>query len=134
MATKLKEDIRQEKFRKILLAKRAETIMLAHGDLKAAISGEGTSADVGDEMDRAQDSNVLHLRGNLTATHRQTILQIDEALRRIREGLYGLCEDCGDEIPEKRLIVYPFAIRCVDCQQENERREKHEGGEAGNQG
>ena len=132
MTPTIKENTRQKKFRKILLAKRAETIKLAQGDLKAAISGEGTSADVGDEMDQAQDSSILHLRGNLTASRRRAILKIDEALLRLNSGEYGICVECGDDIPEKRLLAYPFALRCVDCQEEVERREKHEGGRIDN--
>jgi len=37
------------------------------------------------------------LRGNLTASRRKVIIDIDEALRRLDDGSYGLCEDCGDE-------------------------------------
>ena len=129
MASKVAEATRKEKFQKSLLAKRAEAIKLTLVDLKAALSGEGKSGGVGDEGDIASAAYEALLRGNLTASRRKVIIDIDEALRRLDDGSYGLCEDCGDEIPENRLIANPFAIRCIDCQEEVERRLKHEGGD-----
>ena len=43
------------------------------------------------------------------------------AIRRIDEGNYGICADCGVEIPFQRLKVQPVALRCVDCQERMER-------------
>ena len=45
------------------------------------------------------------------------------ALRRVEEGTYGVCIDCGVEIPFERLHASPMALRCVDCQMRAERRE-----------
>lgn len=44
------------------------------------------------------------------------------ALRRAEEGTYGVCIDCGVEIPLERLRASPMALRCVDCQVHSERR------------
>jgi DnaK suppressor protein len=128
MVSKTAPETRNDKFRKMLVAKRAEVIRLSLGDLKAALSGDGKSDDVGDEGDMASDSYVALLRSNLTASRRKAIIDIDEALRRLDDSGYGLCAECGDEIPENRLIANPLAIRCRDCQEEVERRLKHEGG------
>jgi len=45
-----------------------------------------------------------------------------EALRRIQDGTYGRCGDCGKRIPAARLAIKPEATRCVACQSERERR------------
>lgn len=45
-----------------------------------------------------------------------------EALRRIQDGTYGVCLDCGKRIPAARLSVKPEASRCVSCQSEYEER------------
>lgn len=45
-----------------------------------------------------------------------------EAMRRIRDGTYGICADCGGRIPEARLQAKPEATCCVKCQSERERR------------
>ncbi len=47
--------------------------------------------------------------------------RIDSALVRLSEGSYGLCEDCGQRIPEARLQAEPTALRCVQCQELYER-------------
>ncbi|HEV8334141.1 MAG TPA: TraR/DksA family transcriptional regulator [Steroidobacteraceae bacterium] len=43
--------------------------------------------------------------------------RIDTALARLSEGSYGLCEDCGQRIPEARLEAEPTALRCIKCQE-----------------
>lgn len=46
---------------------------------------------------------------------------IEQALTKIREGTYGTCEDCGEPIPEARLRAVPGAIRCICCQEQEDR-------------
>jgi len=48
--------------------------------------------------------------------------QIEHALKRIIQGLYGRCEFCGGKIAEARLNALPYTNTCIDCQRENERR------------
>ena len=47
--------------------------------------------------------------------------RIDTALARLSEGSYGLCEDCGQRIPQARLEAEPTALRCIRCQELYER-------------
>lgn len=47
---------------------------------------------------------------------------IDQALKRIKEGTYGVCIECGCDIEEKRLKYIPFARYCVDCKAELEKK------------
>jgi DnaK suppressor protein len=56
-------------------------------------------------------------------THRENLRKIDEAMRKIDEGTYGICEDCSEEISEGRLKILPFAILCRDCQEKREELE-----------
>jgi DnaK suppressor protein len=46
--------------------------------------------------------------------------QLTEALDRLREGAYGICQDCGRRIPRRRLQAVPTATLCVPCQEERE--------------
>ena len=46
----------------------------------------------------------------------QTLENIRTALARLQAGEYGVCHDCDEEIPEKRLRALPFATRCIACQ------------------
>jgi DnaK suppressor protein len=57
-------------------------------------------------------------------SHTETLAKIDEAIRKLDEGTYGVCDDCGDEINPERLKILPFAIRCRDCQEVAEEEEQ----------
>ena len=56
----------------------------------------------------------------------ETLNKINEALRRLDEGTYGNCFECGDEIAEARLRALPFALRCKDCEEKRENAEQRE--------
>jgi DnaK suppressor protein len=47
---------------------------------------------------------------------------VEEAISRIDEGVYGVCVDCGDDIPQARLLAQPSALTCIACQTSRERR------------
>ncbi|MFQ5586229.1 MAG: TraR/DksA family transcriptional regulator [Thermodesulfobacteriota bacterium] len=59
----------------------------------------------------------------LTDIKCRELTEIEEALKRLEEGRYGTCADCGGEIDEERLRVLPFTVSCVACQREKERGE-----------
>ena len=50
------------------------------------------------------------------------IAEVEGALRRLKDGSYGQCVDCGEAIPAARLHAYPAAARCIRCQEAAERR------------
>jgi len=58
----------------------------------------------------------------LSETARREVMQIDAALGRMEEGMYGECVDCGQEIPIDRLRALPFTLRCQEDQEERERK------------
>ena len=75
-------------------------------------------ADENEFASRVTELGVsLSLRGRMRERRRQ----VEEALRRLDLGGYGLCEDCGDEIGTSRLMANPVATLCVHCQAEQER-------------
>lgn len=51
------------------------------------------------------------------------LIEVDDALRRIEDGHFGICEACDCKIPKTRLDVRPFASMCVSCQEKSERGE-----------
>lgn len=61
---------------------------------------------------------------SLLESHNRTRMMLDTALRRLKDGEYGLCEDCGVEIGWGRLKALPFAKRCLSCQHQAEVLEK----------
>lgn len=68
----------------------------------------------------AGDSGLIDLledTGLALADIRQgDLIQMEEAERKLREGSYGVCEGCGEEIDDGRLALYPFVNFCVACQ------------------
>lgn len=83
-----------------------------------------------DQFDNPQDLEDLGLIDliedlGLTVAdmRRQEIEKLDEALRKLDEGTYGVCSSCGEEIDEGRLNAVPFAEYCLRCKGESEGRE-----------
>jgi DnaK suppressor protein len=56
----------------------------------------------------------------------ETLNKVDAALRRLEDGSYGDCFECGEEIAEARLRALPFAVRCKDCEEARETAERRE--------
>jgi len=85
----------------------------------------GSTQDIGDILDAVSEERARELDMLLTDREKQKLKQIDDALDRIEENLYGLCEECGVKIPKARLKVVPFAKYCVECKEVIEREEKY---------
>jgi RNA polymerase-binding protein DksA len=58
--------------------------------------------------------------------HVQALGDIEAALQRVKDGEYGVCTDCGDDIGFARLEAYPTAKRCIVCQEQREKHYAHE--------
>ena len=126
--TKKAEEERKEALRSALIKKREEFVKEAKSEISKYIRGEtkqlvDTALDNGDwsVVDLSEDISLRQL-----STHRETLLKIDEAVRKMKEGTYGKCEDCGEDISVERLKVLPFAIYCIDCQEKREQIEELE--------
>jgi len=76
-----------------------------------------------DEIDQATTDIEQSMRMRLRNRETLYIKKIEEALRRIEEGTFGECEDCGEDIELRRLEARPTATLCVSCKEEQERRE-----------
>ena len=88
-------------------------------------TSEGTAPDIGDILDSVSEERTRELDLILTDREKKKLLQIDDALDRIEDDSYGLCEECDVKIPKGRLKVMPFAKYCVECQEKLERDEKY---------
>ena len=82
------------------------------------------TVESGDEADVASDAIDRTLLTALGTQYAKKLQAIDNALDRIHQGKYGLCMKCGKEIPQERLRVIPFAAMCIDCTNEEERRNR----------
>jgi DnaK suppressor protein len=113
-----------DKFKKVLTEQRAQLTGMA----KKAVSGEIhlDPDDFPDEIDSASSEMNLAFQGRLRERERGLLAKIEEALQKIEQGIYGECENCGEEIGLKRLEARPVAELCIDCKSEQERMERHQ--------
>jgi DnaK suppressor protein len=110
---------RLENYKKKLQGKRDD---LARNIIR--VEEEGRAADVDttvDLADKAANSYTKEFLFGQTNTERAFLQLIDESLKRIKAGSYGLCANCEEEINQKRLDAVPWAKYCIDCQEKQER-------------
>jgi len=115
------EDMLIEKRREIVTAQseseKAETFK---SQVQAGDGGESNSADL------ATDYNALETNFELAAREGKYLVYLEEALKRIRKGTFGICKVCGQLIPKARLIAVPTATKCVNCKEETKKKEKED--------
>lgn len=111
----------KETVRTILLKKMSDIAGIAYETLERMGRGASTFPD---PLDRAlsESNRVLELRER--DRERKLLRKIRDALTRLEDGSYGICEVCGDEISEERLIARPETTLCINCKEEQEDIEK----------
>jgi DnaK suppressor protein len=111
-----------EHYRGILTARREE---LASETLRAeSEAAEQSDLDGFDPADRASAGTVKDELLEEAERDSGLAVEIDEALRRIDAGTYGICAICGREIPLSRLDAVPWASLCVEDQEKEDRRRR----------
>ena len=87
----------------------------------SSMDDNSTSADIVDQASSYTEKNV-----EMRAINRQIklIAKIDSALKRIKEGTYGFCQETAEPIGLKRLMARPVATLCIAAQEKHEKNEK----------
>jgi DnaK suppressor protein len=125
-AGKMKKKER-DKFEKILLDKRMKLLVNARQTLDSEMTLD--QADLADEMDLASSEYLQSFQFRLRGRERTFLSKIDKALTKLRDGTFGVCEECGEEIHTKRLEARPETNLCIKCKEEQEREESQFGEE-----
>jgi DnaK suppressor protein len=114
--------IRQENLRKILQERRRKLLAGLHKEIFNTLGSDYRGAfdramDVGDVslIDLLQSIDV-----KLINIQQEDLIKMDAAERKLSEGTYGICEECGLDISDTRLAALPYAIRCIDCEEKFE--------------
>lgn len=76
--------------------------------------------------DQATDNFDTEFSFGVASNEQQRLNEIDDALKRIEEGVFGTCEECKKVIPMKRLKAMPAARYCIKCQEVIEKREREQ--------
>jgi len=122
-----KEQIKQ--FRQLLITERAkladEIKSIAHD---ASTSPRDASGDLSaytvHMADMAADTYERELSMNLVSSEQELLYQIDDALKRLDEGSFGICLQCSQPISMSRLRAVPYASLCISCQRVKEQKGK----------
>ncbi|MGD8372365.1 MAG: TraR/DksA C4-type zinc finger protein [Syntrophobacterales bacterium] len=118
----LLEESRQ-RCREMLLEMRLKLV----NEVRAARQSKSGSDYLGDLCDCATTLMEAEYAYMLGDRLRQKLHLVERALDAIEDGDYGICEECGESINPKRLLIMPFTLLCVRCQSELERRAKIRG-------
>lgn len=108
-----------ENFKRKLLEMRRD--LLGQVEKKKIYSKEMGEDGIPDSGDVATYSYSKEVLMGLGENERTKLRLVEEALAKIDEGIYGVCERCEESIPVKRLDLLPFTQYCVQCQSELEK-------------
>ena len=112
--TKWRNDIKA-----LLLQMRKELLQEVSQSMRA--ESDHLKHDIGDFYDHASSDRDRELALILADREREKLTYVDDALKRIDLGTYGICESCDEEIDKDRLLAMPFTKLCLSCQEDLER-------------
>jgi DnaK suppressor protein len=127
VATNLKGR-RSAELRMMLEDRRGALVQDVQGRIRGARIGHADEHEVLDEGEVSEIDTQDEIQFALIQMKAETLEKIEAALRRLDQGAYGDCFECGNEIAEARLRALPFAVRCRNCEEAREiadQRERH---------
>ena len=111
-----------ERFRAILEEKRLALVKNAQASLEQDMTLD--TNEMPDEVDLASSEYIQSFSLRLRGRERHFIDKIEVALKKIDQGEFGVCEDCGEPIGLKRLEARPETTLCIRCKEDQERSER----------
>jgi DnaK suppressor protein len=109
-----------QEIKKILIAQKTALLDEAEEALNA-LPGQTVFPDLGDQATaETERSFMLRLRGR----ERRLLKKIENAIERIEQGIFGICEKCGNEIDIRRIEARPVTTLCIECKIQQEEEEK----------
>jgi DnaK suppressor protein len=120
---------RYNELKRMLDDRRSELQAAVKGkmrDVRAEAVWGGKQNEVLDAVESSEADIQEDIEFALIQMKSETLNKVTDALARLKQGEYGYCFECGEEIAEKRLRALPFAVRCKDCEQAREIAEQRE--------
>jgi len=112
---------RLKRFREGLIAEQASLLgQVAEFDAEADVKNWRESGFDDDPADAGSASFERETAQSLSLHARGLLAQIQDALRRLDDGTYGVCTGCGLRIEYERLEAIPYATQCMDCRRREE--------------
>ena len=117
---------RYDDLRLMLDERRRELMNEVQGRMRDVRTDGSKDREVFDQGESSEVDIQEDIEFALIQMKSETLNKINEALRRLEEGTYGNCFECGEEIAQARLRALPFAVRCKDCEEARETAEQRE--------
>ena len=117
---------RYNELKQMLEDRRRELMNAVQGKIRDVRADGSKDREVFDQGESSEVDIQEDIEFALIQMKSETLNKINEALRRLDEGTYGNCFECGDEIAHARLRALPFAVRCKDCEEARETAEQRE--------
>jgi len=122
-----REQLKQ--FRQLLITERvklaSEIKSIAQEASKSPREASGDlSAYTIHMADMAADTYERELSMNIVSSEQEILYQIDDALKRLDDGSFGICQQCNQPITMSRLKAVPYASLCINCQRAKEQKNK----------
>src|ERR687898_522750 len=117
---------RYDELKQMLEDRRRELMNEVQGKMRDVRADGNKDRDVLDQGESSEVDIQEDIEFALIQMKSETLNKINEALRRLDEGTYGNCFECGDEIAQPRLRALPFAVRCKDCEEAREMAQQRE--------
>ncbi|MCE5264928.1 MAG: RNA polymerase-binding protein DksA [Deltaproteobacteria bacterium] len=114
-----------EFFRHMLSQKITE--LLGEAGKTVSEMTSGVKENYPDPNDRASLESDRNFELRIRDRERKLIAKMQEAIQRMDDGVFGICEVCGGPISEKRLMARPVTTLCIDCKMKQEKMEKLKG-------
>jgi DnaK suppressor protein len=115
-----------ERFKELLVEERRrvlDAIEYLHKENPGSIEEETEDETLDDHIAETATATLdREIDYTLEENSENVLKEIEQALKRIEEGTYGPCMNCGQPIAEERLAAIPWAMYCIDCKRLQERR------------
>lgn len=121
----MKDNTRRDRLKKVLVERKRKMWNALRDDFFRKLGREYNSQfDIPNDLEDLSVIDVVEDMGlTISDIRKDELVRIDESLRKLDQGTYGLCERCGTEIDEERLKIEASTMHCLNCQSELEKME-----------
>lgn len=118
----MKDDKRRDRLKKVLVERKRKMWNELRDDVFRKLGNEyNTQFDIPNDLEDLSVIDFIEDLGlSVSDIRKEELLRIDESLRKLDQGTYGICEKCGTQIDEERLRVEASAMHCLKCQSDLE--------------
>lgn len=131
MAAKPLSEKKLKKFEELIQNELKESVAYVEDINKdQSIGARESSGDLSSyayhQADQGSDTNLMEQTVMMMEQEREKIRLLNDALRKIYDGQYGVCEMCGENIKESRLEIIPYAKYCINCMEKMEDKKRRQ--------